>query len=228
MKLGARLEHIKQLVSPEYDHVWDCCCDHGYLGQALLQENHPARIHFVDIVPDLIDSLESRLQRHAPNANWQTHCGDVADLPLSENPGKHLIIIAGVGGDLMIELITRIHMCQGAVAADYLLCPVYHQYAVREHLVRLEFKLLQECLVKENRRFYEVIKVATPNHTTAQLPNISPTGKQIWRPASADQYTEAQQYLKRTLEHYHRVGRGDQKSVQHIIDAYSAINITCP
>lgn len=224
MKLGARLEQIKQLVSPDYDHAWDCCCDHGYLGQALLEENHPARIHFVDIVPDLIDALDLLLQRHKANANWQTHCMDVAELPIRENPGKHLIIIAGIGGDLMIDLIKRIQQ-RNAVSVDFLLCPVYHQFAVRKHLIQSGFKLLQECLVQENRRFYEIIKVAATTHSSADLPNISLAGEQIWRPVSEDQYQDALRYLKRTLEHYRRVGRGNQKSVQPIIDAYSAIEI---
>ncbi|QSA20815.1 SAM-dependent methyltransferase, partial [Vibrio furnissii] len=37
MKLSKRLQTIEKLVTQHYDHIWDCCCDHGFLGMTLLQ-----------------------------------------------------------------------------------------------------------------------------------------------------------------------------------------------
>ncbi|MDX2422429.1 MAG: SAM-dependent methyltransferase, partial [Amphritea sp.] len=48
MKLSKRLTQIEQLVAPGYTHIWDCCCDHGLLGAALLARHSDAQIHFVD------------------------------------------------------------------------------------------------------------------------------------------------------------------------------------
>jgi len=51
------------MVTSQYEHIWDCCCDHGLLGYALLSRlnamNIPCNIHFIDIVPPLMAELES-------------------------------------------------------------------------------------------------------------------------------------------------------------------------
>nr|MCH1922324.1 SAM-dependent methyltransferase [Shewanella ferrihydritica] len=41
---------------------------------------------------------------------WQVHCQDVAALPLDlyGKEAKHLIIIAGVGGELLVQLVDAI------------------------------------------------------------------------------------------------------------------------
>ncbi|HTG55937.1 MAG TPA: SAM-dependent methyltransferase, partial [Niabella sp.] len=49
-----------------YTHIWDCCCDHGLLGAALLSRQAAAHIHFVDIVPELMHELKNKLQRFFP------------------------------------------------------------------------------------------------------------------------------------------------------------------
>ena len=102
------------MVTAQYDHIWDCCCDHGLLGAALLARSAAPSIHFVDIVPELMRELENKLHRFHPknaqsNSQWQTHCIDASSLPLQKFSGKHLVIIAGVGGDLMTDLVREIY-----------------------------------------------------------------------------------------------------------------------
>ncbi|MDO6562077.1 tRNA (adenine(22)-N(1))-methyltransferase TrmK [Amphritea sp. 1_MG-2023] len=163
MKLSKRLQQIEQLVASDYDHIWDCCCDHGFLGAELLSRPTSATIHFVDIVPQLITQLENRLRRFYPDARerWETHCIDVATLPLAQYSGKQLIIIAGVGGDLMIHFLEAIHQQHAQLNVDLLLCPVYQQYALREKLIELNCSLKDEILIAENQRFYEAILVSS-------------------------------------------------------------------
>ncbi|HSC68256.1 MAG TPA: SAM-dependent methyltransferase, partial [Cellvibrio sp.] len=57
LKLGKRLQQIELMVTANYDHIWDCCCDHGLLGAALLARKAAPHIHFVDIVPELMRKL---------------------------------------------------------------------------------------------------------------------------------------------------------------------------
>lgn len=54
------------MVTSEYTHIWDCCCDHGLLGAALLSRQAGSYIHFVDIVPELMSELKNKLQRFHP------------------------------------------------------------------------------------------------------------------------------------------------------------------
>jgi len=226
LKLSNRLQAIEQMVTSQYDHVWDCCCDHGFLGSALLSRSEANTVHFVDIVPQLMTELESKLQRFYLNSTWETHCLDVAKLPLAQYPGKHLIIIAGIGGDLMIEFIEAIYKSHKDLNIDFLLCPVHHQFSLRQTLIARDFSLKGEKLIEENRRFYEILLVSM---TSDENKSVNPVGDIIWQSTSSHQSNTAQRYLTKTLNHYQRIQQGAHQGktndVQHIIDAYRAVEL---
>jgi tRNA (adenine22-N1)-methyltransferase len=224
LKLGKRLKQIESMVTAQYDHIWDCCCDHGLLGAALLAHNAAPNIHFVDIVPELMHQLENKLLQFYPknaesNSRWQMHCMDAKALPLQKFNGKHLVIIAGVGGDLMTDLVREIYQKNPASDIDFLLCPVHHQFTLRQQLIQLDCSLLNEILIVENRRFYEILLVSTEPKPLAK---INPIGSLIWQSTTPEQTKIASDYLKKTLDHYKRVQLSQHSDVQYIIDAYSA------
>lgn len=207
------------MVTSGYAHIWDCCCDHGFLGAKLLSRQAAQHIHFVDIVPELMTNIESKLQQFYGNSrsNWKVHCLDVAKLPLQEYQGKHLIIIAGIGSDLMIQFINAIYNKNPHSTIDFLLCPVNQQFALRQQLIALNFSLKNEVLVEDNRRFYEVILVSSTRDNTSV---ISPIGDHIWRSVTTKQANVVKQYLEKKLNHYSRIQQGGTDSVDHIISAY--------
>lgn len=228
LKLSNRLQKIQTMVPLQYSHIWDCCCDHGLLGCALLSRlkavKTSSNIHFVDIVPELMNKLEKKLHRFYARETWETHCQDVDKLPLARYKGNHLIIIAGVGGDLMIELIEAIYHKHKDINIDFLLCPVHHQFSLRTKLIELNFSLKNEVLVEDNQRFYEVMLVSSKSEGNRQ---INLVGDKIWQSESKQQSDIADKYLSKTLKHYQRMQQGFLKgstnNVQHIIDAYHAV-----
>lgn len=248
IKLGKRLQTLKKLVTTNYDHIWDCCCDHGLLGAALLNKQPSSVIHFVDIVPELMSELHLKLKQFYPQESsrsqplttldnkirWQTHCIDVNTLPLasynSTNQAKHLVIIAGVGGDLMCEFVSNICKTHARLDIDFLLCPVHHQYTLRQQLINLDFRLEQEVLVEENKRFYEVLLVkANLNAKTdikANIKAVTLTGNDFWQTASEQEYKTAKQYLAKTLQHYKRMQLGGRVDVTDVITAYEAVTVS--
>ncbi|EGU43154.1 hypothetical protein VII00023_18339 [Vibrio ichthyoenteri ATCC 700023] len=222
MKLSKRLKHLDQMVSGEYQHIWDCCCDHGFLGMTLLARRAAGHVHFVDIVPELMREVEANLQRfcHDSSAQWHTHCIDVATLPLHQYQGRHLVIIAGVGGDLMVQFIQRIRAAYSQLSIDFLLCPVHHHYSVRQALIELDFSLHQEALVEDNQRIYEILFVSSEPDPERKLHAV---GEVIWQATSEEQSQVAGKYLAKTLDHYRRMQQS--KDVAHIVEAYQAIAI---
>ena len=239
MKLSKRLQTIESLVGNEYAHIWDCCCDHGFLGTHLLAANKAPTIHFIDIVPQLMDALESKLERYFPksemtNATWEVHCGDVADITFDQHEGKHLIIIAGVGGDLTQHFIESIHAQYPTLALDFLICPVHQQFELRQQLQQLNFQMKDECLIEENRRFYEIMLLSNQPHRRQrqqqqqqQQPSqtVHPVGEKIWQVDTELQLKTALDYRSKTLQHYQRLQLGKQSQVEHIIEAYQAIQL---
>ncbi|WP_419833124.1 tRNA (adenine(22)-N(1))-methyltransferase [Endozoicomonas atrinae] len=227
LKLSKRLKQIDSMVKPGYTHIWDCCCDHGFLGAALLSRQAAECIHFVDIVPELMTELDRKLERFFPHSAsaWETHCLDVKALPLDQYQGRHLVIIAGVGGDLMVQFIHALVQQYPDHSIDFLLCPVYRQFMVRHQLIELNFSLKQEVLVEENQRFYEILLVSSVSDGQS---TISPFGDDIWKADTAGQAEVARRYLNKTIAHYQRIQRGSVDNVQPIIDGYQRVMIVEP
>ena len=214
MKKSQRLQKIDEMVTQKYDHIWDCCCDHGLLGMSLLERRVTGVVHFVDVVETLILGLTESLKTYADGLQWQTHCIDVAQLPLSKNE-SHLIIIAGVGGDLLIDLVGSITNKYPELNLEFILCPVHHNYQVREALINLNYSLVNESLVKENKRFYEIIHVVRHGNQSLSL-----TGSEMWD----FKRVEDREYLQLILAHYERMGNNPSLNVQPILTAYRKLN----
>nr|WP_272909775.1 tRNA (adenine(22)-N(1))-methyltransferase TrmK [Vibrio floridensis] len=219
VKLSRRIQALLDMVKDDYHHIWDCCCDHGYLGLALMEKYPQRTVHFVDIVPELIDNVSLSVQQMARtnHSNGVTHCIDVASLPLEQYPGKHLIIIAGVGGDLTLELVMQLRAKHPNQPLDFLLCPVHHLYMLRQALREMDFRLLSETLIEENRRFYELLHISN-SEDFPQL--VSPVGQQLWQ--NADKAT-AIRYQKKTVAHYQRIKIGQGEAIEKIIEHYQQI-----
>ena len=137
---------------------------------------------------------------------------DVAQLPIVPNK-KNLIIIAGVGGDLLIELMRPIQSRNSDIELEFILCPVLHNYMVRCELIEMGFGLISETLVKENKRFYEVIHVS--NQAAISLTNI---GSEMWDLSDSDH----QEYLNKTISHYQRM-EVNPKCVRRVSEQYQEL-----
>ena len=214
------------MVDRFYGHIWDCCCDHGFLGLHLLRRGTGNAIHFVDIVEHLMSALEAELNASNIERLWKVHCLDVNDLPLLAeevssvaspnitNTDDHLIIIAGVGGERLIELVKGIISKHPNKQLEFLLCPVHHNYKVREFLKSQNMGLLKEVLIKENRRFYEVLHVSTQGDREVSL-----VGDDMWDLHDSDH----QLYLQRTIEHYRNKMNDRTMDANRIVKAYQMV-----
>ncbi|MFV0596715.1 tRNA (adenine(22)-N(1))-methyltransferase [Shewanella sp.] len=238
MKISQRLQQINQMVGPGYDHIWDCCCDHGLLGMLLLQRNAAPKVHFVDCVAPLMQQLSIELarffpQQHEventdiPQSEWQVHCLDVAALPLEQygKQAKHLVIIAGVGGELLVELVRSIVVRYYAYTLEFILCPVHHNYHVRSSLAELGLSLKYEYLLEENQRFYEILHLTHSNAAsgTNETALLSSTGSMMWQGLDADKTRLAKRYLGQTIGHYQRIPESRLPNKPQIVAAYQQI-----
>ncbi|WP_298768642.1 tRNA (adenine(22)-N(1))-methyltransferase TrmK [uncultured Shewanella sp.] len=224
MKLNPRLHQINHMITRQYAHIWDCCCDHGLLGAALLDKQAAPHIHFVDTVPHVIAKLEDRLRQFYPQlahnnqvvapSQWHTHCLNAKNLPLVHSTQPQLIIIAGVGGDLTLEIIEHLLQSHPNIPVEFLICPVHHHFKVRRRLKQLEIGLVDEYLIKDNQRFYEIIHVSTQANTP-----LATVGNKMWDLNLATH----QDYLKKTITHYQNMAKGRTQTDPSPIRAYQAL-----
>ncbi|WP_299002775.1 tRNA (adenine(22)-N(1))-methyltransferase TrmK [uncultured Shewanella sp.] len=224
MKLNPRLHQINQMITRQYAHIWDCCCDHGLLGAALLDKQAASHVHFVDTVPHVMANLEDKLKRFysqlAPknqatiSTQWHTHCLNAKSLPLEPSSQAQLIIIAGVGGELTLEIIENLLQLHSKIPLEFLICPVHHQFKVRQRLKQLQLGLIDESLIQDNHRFYEIIHVSTQ----ATDP-ITSVGNKMWDLSLKTH----QDYLIKTIAHYENIAKGNQQAHSQPIQAYQAL-----
>lgn len=226
--LGARLRSLYQWIEAAqqtgaYDEIWDCCCDHGYLGIKILARELCQRVHFVDQIPHLITNLQGRLAPY-PSERYRTLAADASQLRFSDQQ-RHLIIIAGVGGENSVEILRQILPKHPEQSLDFLFCPATTQFDLREYLHEQRFALLHETMVTEKGRDYEVIG-ARWNSESSDLPQVSKTGNH-WDLTNDVHH----RYLTKLIKHYQRRTLGDNASeAQRILDIYQAAwnSLTCP
>ena len=161
-RLSPRLNSIFELIGKiqedqPYPYIWDCCCDHGYLGIKILANEMCEKMVFVDKLPHIIEQLNNKL---APfdTGKHELITADAGELKFSADQ-KHLVILAGVGGDTSVEIVKSIEINHPAIQIDYIFCPSSSKKTLREYLAQNKFALLDETLVSDNKRYYEILLV---------------------------------------------------------------------
>ena len=205
--LGRRLDAIFDLVESRqqhktYDAIWDCGCDHGYLGQKILAAELCETLYFIDQVPHIIKQLASRLRGY-PGDHYRTIATDAGLIEFPPNK-RHLVILAGIGGERIIEILRNIARNTVNEQIDYLLCPSTGHYELREYLSTTAFCLHHESIVSEKGRDYEIILInAIP--TTDSKNRVSLTGK-MWDKGNANHH----RHHRRLMTHYQKQSLGNK------------------
>lgn len=200
-KLSPRLHSLFAMVDKSYDEIWDLCCDHGYLGMALMEDDACDTLHFVDRVPTIIEDLSNTLETipllTKTKATFNAMDAKVVEL----NQGKkNLVIIAGLGGKATIEMICTVVSKNGKT--DFLIQPKHHLFEVRTGLIDLGYRIKSEELVTENGRFYENLLVGVEGS------ELTEGGSSMWN--SNIEFHNF--YLTKLIAHYQK--SGDHKALE--------------
>jgi len=174
-RLGPRLNSILELVTllqqqTPYPYIWDCGCDHGYLGIKILAENLCEKLVFVDQQAHIIEQLSNKLAPFSTGKH-ELIAADAGELCF-DSQHRHLVILAGVGGENMVRIISAMEHKHPDVQIDYIFCPSSNQNALRKYLAAENFGLVFESLTCENRRCYEIL-FCQGKTATGDLPRVS-------------------------------------------------------
>lgn len=226
IQLGKRLSEIAKLITNQhpvhtYDQIWDCCCDHGYLGIHLLkyfseQSHKQPQINFIDQVPHITEKLRHKLEQSS-FSHYQVLTHDVAELEFDEHQG-HCIIIAGVTANGLIGLLDKLLAINSRKSIDLVLCPARGIYDLRQFLIKKNMQLIDEAYVLENNRHYEIVHVRFQT-TSIEIPckQISSIGE-FWQKGNNEHIT----YLKTRIDHFRKETNDDARaSAKHALVLYS-------
>jgi tRNA (adenine22-N1)-methyltransferase len=127
MKLSSRLLQIYQELQPGMP-VSDLCCDHGYLGLHAYESEQFPEIIFVDQVPFAMDLLEKNFDQYVKNDENATQVKFItSDAGKVQTILTGNVVIAGVGGMNMMQMLEGLHQNQKLKPNRLILSPHRNQ-----------------------------------------------------------------------------------------------------
>ncbi|MDR1549785.1 MAG: class I SAM-dependent methyltransferase [Hungatella sp.] len=156
MKLSKRLETIASFV-PEGSRIADIGTDHCYIPIHLVQEGKAKHA----IAMDVREGPLLRAQAHIQEAGLQTQVEvRLSDglLKLEENEAD-CVVIAGMGGELMIHILEAGRDLWESIPY-WVLSPHSELDKVRRFLEEQEFFIERETMIKEEGKYYTVMGIS--------------------------------------------------------------------
>ena len=149
-----RLECIKSMVS-KCGTAADVGTDHGYVAEMLLSDNTCEKV----IATDLNEGPLNRATEYLTSVSLNTRCDFRlgSGLKVLGKDEADALIIAGMGGDLILDIIETSKKT-ALNATELILQPMTAADKLRKYLCENGFKIEDEKIVKEYHHYYFIIK----------------------------------------------------------------------
>jgi Predicted SAM-dependent methyltransferase len=162
MQLSKRLQAVADLVT-KGKRVADVGCDHAYTSIYLAKYQIAPRVIAMDINQGPIDRARENIIKYGCNGQIETRKSNGLE---KLNVGEaDTIIIAGMGGALMVQILTD-KMDVVKSVKELVLQPQSEIHKVRQLLTEQEFIIIEENMLKEDGKYYVIMK-AVPKVTMA-------------------------------------------------------------
>lgn len=159
IKLSDRLLSVAELVTPGLI-VADIGTDHGYLPIYLMQNKLAKSVIASDVNVGPLQKAVDNIKMHGLNDLIDTRLSD--GLKMFEEGEVESIVMAGMGGNLIIEIIINsLEICRSA--KEMILQPQSDIGRVRHYLNDNGFMIISENMVCEDGKFYPMMKVKNGN-----------------------------------------------------------------
>lgn len=155
MELSKRLQAVANLVSDNLS-VADIGTDHGYIPIYLIESGKSSRVIAMDINEGPLLCAEKHIMEHGLVDRVQIRLSD--GVRALEPKECDSVIIAGMGGNLVIKIIeegTEIFRD----LTEFILQPQSEISKVRQYLWEHGYRIVKEDIVLEEGKFYPMMKV---------------------------------------------------------------------
>lgn len=134
--------------------VCDVGCDHGKLACYLVETGRAQRAVATDISAPSLKKAEVLAEKLGVSDLVETCLGDGTE-PLADGEAD-VVVIAGMGGDLIAEILERTRM-SGKTFGRYVLSPNTHPERVRKELCRMGQTIVSDAAAECGGKAYDVI-----------------------------------------------------------------------
>lgn len=153
MKLSERLMAIANLV-PKNSIVADIGTDHGYIPAYLIENKIAKKVIGTDISKGSLDKIIEYVKELGFEDKIDSRLGD--GLEVIKPYEVDTVIIAGMGGLLIRDILEKDKEISDSIM-NFILQPMVAAKELRQYLVDNNFEIINEGLVKEENKYYEII-----------------------------------------------------------------------
>ena len=153
--------------------VADVGCDHGRLACALTQSGAAEKCVAIDVSADSLEKARRLAERVGVSGRVETRLGDGLE-PLAPGEADALAIL-GMGGTLMTRILEAVAIPLGG-ARLCVLQPMRAAEDIRAWLFERDYPVLDDRVVQEGGRLYQVFSISQPENEQQALPDGWPEG----------------------------------------------------
>lgn len=153
MKLSKRLEAIASFVKKN-SIVADIGTDHGYIPAYLVKNNISQFVIGTDISPGSLEKIIEFIAINKLEGKVEARLGD--GLKVIKPFEVDTVIIAGMGGLLIQDILEKNIEVANSIS-NFIFQPMIASDELRRYLLNNNYKIIDEELVREDNRFYEII-----------------------------------------------------------------------
>lgn len=160
MELSKRLQAIVNLVSPG-NRVADVGCDHGFVSIYLFREKIAPKVYAMDLRPGPLARAKEHIESYGYEHYIETRLSDgITALRAGE---AEALICAGMGGRLMAKILDDGYE-KIMLMKELILQPQSDLAFFREYLRSNRLTIIAEDMVKEDGKFYPMMKVVPASY----------------------------------------------------------------
>jgi len=197
LTLSPRLKIIAESIQG-YNTVADIGSDHAYLPIYLIKNNQVKNAIATDVNKGPVEISKERLKSNKVDERVEVRHGD--GLRVLQPGEAQVIVIAGMGGILIKDILDRdVEVAESAKLL--ILQPMRDSDKVRRWLLRHGFNIIDEELVKEQDKIYEVIW-AKPGGEAKETADLMLIGEKLLEkkhPLAAEYISKKKEELERVL-----------------------------
>ncbi len=199
MQLSLRLKTVADSVTGG-NRVADVGCDHAYIAIHLAENNIAPRVVAMDVNKGPLSKARENIKVRGLEDRIETRLSDGLD---RLNPGEaDTVVIAGMGGALMVRILTEGEAALKEVK-ELILQPQSEIFLVRRHLHANGYRIESEKMVKEEDKYYIIIKaLKDPVKEAYEQELFYLYGKQLLESGSplVEEYLLREERLKEQVE----------------------------
>ncbi|MBE5968348.1 MAG: SAM-dependent methyltransferase [Lachnospiraceae bacterium] len=173
MHLSNRLQAVADLVTPG-NRVADIGCDHAYISIYLVEHKISPHVIAMDVNQGPIDRAKENIKKYGYAGRIETRRSDGLE---KLNAGEaDAVLIAGMGGGLTIQILTR-YMDVTKSLKELILQPQSEIHLVRRAVREMGFTITEENMMKEDGKYYVMMR-AEANAFVADKQSYEPVGEE--------------------------------------------------